>query len=145
MTAADELIQKIAAKNGVIVGRDDPVMIVHTILELFQADLRDAQAALLRAHREELEAHAGRWGAEAKEKAERILSAALGASKALMSEALNEGASSAAERLAAQVEASLEEANRSVAAAQMTSRASLIAAGVTVLAATITLIAVILK
>jgi hypothetical protein len=36
MTAVDELIQKIAAKNGVMVGRDDPVMIVHTILELFQ-------------------------------------------------------------------------------------------------------------
>jgi cell division septum initiation protein DivIVA len=145
MTAADELIQKIAAKNGVMVGRDDPVMIVHTMLELFQADLRDAQTALLRSHREELEAHAGRWGAEAKEKAERILSAALSASKALMSEASNESASIAAKRLAEQVEASLEEANRYVAAAQMTSRASLVAAGLTVLAATITLIAVLLK
>jgi hypothetical protein len=145
MTAVDELIQKIATKNGVMVGRDDPVMIVHTILEIFQADLRDAQTALLREHREELEAHACRWGAEAKEKAERILTAALSASKALMSEALNEGASIAANRLAEQVEASLEEANRSVAAAQMTTRASLVAAGITVLAATITLIAVLLK
>lgn len=145
MTAVDELIQKIAVKNGVIVGRDDPVMIVHTILEQFQADLRDSQAALLRAHREELEAHAGRWGAEAKEKAERILNASLGASKTLMSEALNEGASMAAKRLAEQVEASLKDAERSVAAAQTMSRASLIAAGFTVLAAAFTLIAVLLK
>jgi hypothetical protein len=145
MTAVDELIQKIAVKNGVMVSRDDPVMIVHTILEQFHADLRDNQAALLRAHREELEAHAGRWGTEAKEKAERILTASLGASKSLMSEALNEGASMAARRLAEQVEASLKEAERAVANAQTTSRASLIAAGFTVLAAAITLIAVMFR
>lgn len=145
MSAVDELIQKIAVKHGVMVGRDDPVMIVHTILEQFQSDLRDSQAALLRAHREELEAHAARWGGEAKEKAERILTASLSASKALMSEALNEGASMAAKRLAEQVEAALKEAERSVEAAQMTSRASLFAAGFTVLAAAITLIAVMLK
>jgi regulator of protease activity HflC (stomatin/prohibitin superfamily) len=114
MTAVDELIQKIAVKNGVMVGRDDPVMIVHTILEQSSKQTCATRKPHFSAHREELEAHAGRWGAEAKEKAERILTASLSASKALMSEALNEGASIAAKRLAEQVEASLEEANRSL-------------------------------
>lgn len=51
----EELIREIAAKHGIAVGRDDPVLILHTINARLMADSAAKQEEILAAFKEELE------------------------------------------------------------------------------------------
>jgi cell division septum initiation protein DivIVA len=80
----DELIKEIAGKHGIAVGRDDPIMILQTINARLLEDSARAQQAMLERYKEELEALSARWSSDAKQKAERVLNAALEASSNTM-------------------------------------------------------------
>jgi ElaB/YqjD/DUF883 family membrane-anchored ribosome-binding protein len=67
----------------------------------------EAQQAQLDHYKEELEALALRWGTDAKGKAERILNAALSASKEAMNQTMQENATSTAATVRAEVDAAL--------------------------------------
>lgn len=115
----DDLIREIAAKHGVAVGRDDPIIILHTINNLLAKEGQIGQQRMLATFKEELETIAHRWGDDAKNKAERILTAALVASKNAMNDAMQEGGKAAAiavrrelESLTAPITASIREAKR---------------------------------
>lgn len=92
----EDLIREIAAKHGIAVARDDPILVLQTINQRLLADSAKAQQAQLDLYKEEMEALAHRWGNDAKEKAERVLNAALTASKETMNEMVQQGAESAA-------------------------------------------------
>ena len=92
----EELIKEIAAKHGIAVSRDDPILVLQTINNRLMQDSSKAQQAQLDQYKEELEALALRWGTDAKDKAERILNAALTASKGAMDKAMQENAKSTA-------------------------------------------------
>lgn len=136
----DELIKEIALKNGVAVDRRDPIMIVHTMNTRLLAEGRKAQKEALDALKSELEEIAHRWGEEAKGKAEKIINAALAASKEAMVNGMQEGAKRAAadlERLMAQSGAEI------ASAAKNTTRAAyvnLAASVLVVIAVTVALI-----
>lgn len=98
------LIQEIAGRHGIAVGRDDPIMVMHTVNERLLRNNARAQDALVASLREELEALAHRWDKEAKTKAERILNASLKASK----EAMAAGAEQSAQAVARAVRQELE-------------------------------------
>lgn len=93
----EDLIRDIAVINGIAVGRDDPIMILHTINERLLRDTQQSQQAALDSFKSELELISHRWGLDAKDKAERILNAALQASKESMAAAINEGTRQAVE------------------------------------------------
>ncbi|MGV7209335.1 conjugal transfer protein TraM [Oxalobacteraceae bacterium A2-2] len=76
-----QLIREIASKHGIAVARDDPILVLQTINQRLLQDSVKAQEALLDHFKEELEGIATRWGNDAREKAERILNAALAASR----------------------------------------------------------------
>ena len=76
----DELIKEIAGKHGIAVSRDDPIMVLQTINARLLEDSARAQQAMLERYKEELEALSARWSSDAKQKAERVLNAALEAS-----------------------------------------------------------------
>jgi cell division septum initiation protein DivIVA len=76
----DELIKEIAGKHGVAVGRGDPIMVLQTMNARLLEDSAKAQQAMLERYKEELEALSARWSSDAKQKAERVLNAALEAS-----------------------------------------------------------------
>jgi hypothetical protein len=80
----EELIREIAAKHGIAVGRDDPILILQTINMKRDAGQRIRPAGNLGRFKSELESIAHRWGDDAKGKAERTLNAALAASKDAM-------------------------------------------------------------
>jgi hypothetical protein len=90
----DELIKEIAAKHGVAVSRDDPIMMLQTINARLLADSAKAQQAMLERYKEELEALSARWSNDAKEKAERVLNAAVEASGNTMRAGAREAAAS---------------------------------------------------
>lgn len=103
----EELIKEIAAKHGIAVSRDDPILVLQTINNRLMQDSSKAQQAQLDQYKEELEALALRWGTDAKDKAERILNAALTASKGAMDKAMQENAKSTAATVRAGVDAAL--------------------------------------
>ena len=103
----EELLKEIAAKHGIAVSRDDPIMVMQTINHRLMQDSLKAQQAQLDHYKEELESLALRWGLDAKSKAERILNAALNASKEAMNQAMQENAQSTAATVRAEVDAAL--------------------------------------
>lgn len=98
-TPVEELIKEIAATHAISVGRDDPIMILHTINKRLLLDSYNVQQELLKRFEENLEAAAQRWGDDSKARAERILNAALTASRQTMEEAAMAGTRSAVEAI----------------------------------------------
>ena len=86
MDKIEETIKEIAVKHGVAVGRDDPIMILHTINERLMRETALAQRQCLHEFKEELESAAYEWESTAKKTAERILDVALTASKKVIAE-----------------------------------------------------------
>ncbi|KEZ99665.1 conjugal transfer protein TraM [Xanthomonas citri pv. citri] len=133
----EELIKEIAAKHGIAVGRDDPILILQTINNRLLLDNQRAQEALLEQYKEELEGIATRWGNDAKAKAERILNAAMAASKEAMAKTLQDGAVAAAAVVRKEVDDALAGARRQVQVARGLSMWNLAAAAITLLAASV--------
>lgn len=81
----EALLKEVMLRHGVALGRDDPIMIMHTINLLLMQDSAAAQQKLLERFKSEMEEIGHAWDQNAKNKAERILNAALDASRDAMS------------------------------------------------------------
>jgi len=90
----ESLINEVAIKHGVVLGRNDPILILQTMNAKLMEDNAKTQQHMLHQYKEELEGIALRWGNEAKEKSERILNSSLTASKEAMANVLQESAKS---------------------------------------------------
>jgi hypothetical protein len=101
------LIREIAEKHHIAVGRNDPILVLHTINERLMKNSAASQEEILGQFRQELESVAQQWGFDAKEKAERILSAALTASQEAMRKLLLDGAKATTEILRKEIQESL--------------------------------------
>ena len=100
----DEIIKEIAITHGVSLGKNDPILILTTINSRLSEDSQKGQKIILEEFKAELEEVTARWGMEAKEKAERILTAALTASKEAMDQALEQGATKTVESIQIEIE-----------------------------------------
>lgn len=76
----DKLIGEIAQKHGVIVGREDPIMILQTMNDRLLRENAVAHDEALQGFRAELEELTHTWGNELRRHSEAMLSAALSAS-----------------------------------------------------------------
>lgn len=103
----EELIKEIAAKHGIAVSRNDPILVLQTINNRLMQDSAKAQQTQLDNYKKEIEALTRRWGMDAKDKAERTLNAALSGSKEAMNTAMQENAKSMATTVRAEVDAAL--------------------------------------
>lgn len=132
----EETIKEIAAKHGIALGRDDPILILQTINDRLMQESTTAQKAILDSFKSQLEEIAHQWGNDAKTKAERTLTAALTASKAAMEASINEAAKQTAEAVRQEIEATIEQQLApAIHEARRISLLNLIAAGMIVLAA----------
>ncbi|HAT1822791.1 TPA: conjugal transfer protein TraM [Legionella pneumophila] len=86
----NEVIQEIAGKHGVVLGRDDPVLILQTMNDRLLEENRKAQQEMLTQFKEEMESISSQWKVDAKDKAEKVLNAALASSKEAMNKILRE-------------------------------------------------------
>ena len=103
----EELIREIAAKHGIAIARDDPILVLQTINNRLMQDSAAAQQAQLDHFREELEAVSLRWKANAKDKAERVINAALAGSKSAMEQIMRDGARTTSELLRSELDSAL--------------------------------------
>lgn len=103
-------IQDIAVKHGVVLGKDDPVLILQTMNERLLDENRQAQQEMLDQFKEEMENISSQWRDYAKEKAEKTLNAALVASKEVMEKTLKESTSESVQTIRKMISGSLIEA-----------------------------------
>lgn len=69
--------QEITKKHGIILGKDDPIHMLHTYLECFLENLNERQDEEQHKLVAALELEQRKWSTESKTRAERILSATL--------------------------------------------------------------------
>lgn len=135
----EELIKEIAAKHSLALSRDDPILVLQTINNRLMHDSAKAQQTQLDQYKEELEGLALRWGNDSKDKAERILNAALAASKQAINQVMQENATSTAAAVRAEVDMALERVTRQLKNAQRISLLNVLASCITLAAAAVAL------
>ncbi|MCC5791313.1 MAG: conjugal transfer protein TraM [Legionellaceae bacterium] len=86
----NEVIKDIAVRHGVVLGKDDPVLIFQMMNERLLEENRKAQQEMLSQFKEEMECISSQWKNDAKEKAEKVLNAALAGSKEAMAKVFQE-------------------------------------------------------
>ena len=106
----DAVIQEIAVRHGVVLSKDDPILILQTMNDRLIEEARQAQAAMLTQFREEMESISSQWRDDAKEKAEKIINAALAGSKEAMARLLLESTNISAQSMERMISDSLAEA-----------------------------------
>jgi glutathione S-transferase len=131
----EELIKEIAAKHGISVSRDDPILVLQTINNRLMQDSAKAQKNQLAAYKEELEGIALRWENESKKRAERILNAALTASKS----AMDEGAKAASKAAREEIDTALAAVTEPLQAARRIGMLNVVASCITLAAAALAL------
>jgi Transcriptional activator TraM len=90
MNKFDAVIQDIAIKHGVVLSKDDPILILQTMNDRLIEESKQAQAVMLAQFREEIEHISSQWKTDAKEKAEKMLNISLAANKEVMNNLLKE-------------------------------------------------------
>jgi cell division septum initiation protein DivIVA len=134
-----ELRKEIASKHRIAVSRDDPILVLQTINNRLMQDSSKAQQIQLDHYKEELEDLAMRWGKDARDKAERILNAALTASKEILGREMQEGARSLAEAIRAEFDSELTAVMQPIRNAWRMAIFNVVAACITLLAAGVSL------
>lgn len=113
----EELLREIAAKHGIAVARDDPILVLQTINSRLMQDSARAQQVQLDRFKEEMEELSRRWSTDAREKAERIVNASLAAAREAMAAAMQEGGQQAARAARQEIDGALLQLARPVRAA----------------------------
>ena len=135
----DALIKEIAVKHGIAVGRDDPILILHTLNNQLMQDNRKVQQELLDQFKAELEGLSLRWSSDAKDKAERILNASLVASKESMEHLMQAGTNDLVATVKNDVDAALSLIEQPLRDAYRIGIMNILAACLTIFAATVLL------
>ncbi|KTD03715.1 traM protein [Legionella geestiana] len=90
-----EITQEIAKRHGVLVGRDDPILMLHTMNDMLMQENLAAQRNVLADFRTMIEEGIHRLEDGSSKKSEQILNVAILASKTLLQNAMQDGAESA--------------------------------------------------
>jgi hypothetical protein len=139
MATIDDLIKEIAVRHGIAIGKDDPLVIVHTLNEILLQEGQKAQQETMNTFKAELEDLATRWSVDAKEKAERVLNASLAASKDAMASGAKEAATVAASQLKGVIDESQRVVDKTVSGIQKASALNLLASALVLIAAIVVL------
>ncbi|QDP71438.1 conjugal transfer protein TraM [Legionella israelensis] len=122
----NEVIQDVAVRHGVVLGKDDPVLILQTMNERLLEENRKAQQEMLSQFKEEMESISSQWKNDAKGKAEKVLNAALAGSKEAMDKILKESAKESVQAMKQMLSDSLTEAYDITSQTRKTNRFTLL-------------------
>lgn len=141
----DELIALVAKNHGISLDKTDPIMVVPTLLRYVMDESQAKQREMLDEFKSELQSAQMQWDYAAKDKADRILNAALKANTAAMEQVLITGAKQTAEIIRKEVEDSLKKSRSQVNNARRVVFWNLAASVITLLAAAIACVAAFLR
>jgi Fe-S cluster assembly ATPase SufC len=135
----DALIAEIAARHGIAVSRDDPIMVLQTINSLLLHETARSQQDQLDQFKQEMEALTLRWEGDSKSKSERILNAALAAGKDAMWSVMQEGAGAASIAMRSEIDDGVGQLQALIRNARRIALVTMVASCSTLLAAAIVL------
>lgn len=141
----EELIALVAKKHGIALDETDPIMVIPTLLRFLLDESQEKQGEILSEMKSELQSVLMQWDFTAKDKADRILNAALKANKDVMEQVLTAAANQAAEVIRSAVEEELRKSRAQFQSAKKMVIWNCIAAGLTLLAAAIAFVAAFLR
>lgn len=141
----EELIALIAKKHGIALDETDPIMVIPTLLRFLLDESQEKQGEILSEMKSELQSVLMQWDFTAKDKADRILNAALKANKDVMEQVLTSAANQTAEVVRNAVEEELRKSRAQFQSAKKMVIWNCIAAGLTLLAAAIAFVAAFLR
>lgn len=107
----EQMVREIAVRHGVVVGRDDPILMLLTINERLLQDGEAAQRALLEQFKSEMEALTRRVSEEARSQAAGALQATLVAGQEALRQAVQESSTEVAETVRVEVQNSARAVN----------------------------------
>ena len=135
----EELIKEIAMKHGIAISRDDPIFVLQTINQRLMQDSARAQQAMLDEYKAELAVIAQAWSSDAKSMAERVLNAAMTASKETMIRLIDQGAKAASALMRAEVDAALGNLAGTLRNSRRLAMVNLVASALTLMAGSLAL------
>ena len=135
MDDIDGVIAEVARGHGIAIGRDDPILVLHTMHQRLMRENTAAQQALLDAYKAELEALAARWSEEATGRADRVLQAAVAGVQATMASSLQDGTGEVTASIRTEVDAALARVAQRMQDARRIAMLNLVAACITLAAA----------
>ncbi|EHT8580996.1 conjugal transfer protein TraM [Salmonella enterica] len=141
----EELIALVAKKHGIALDETDPIMVIPTLLRFLLDDSQEKQGEILSEMKSELQSVLMQWDFTAKDKADRILNAALKANRDVMEQVLTAAANQTAEVVRNAVEEELRKSRAQFQSAKKMVIWNCIAAGLTLLAAAIAFVAAFLR
>ncbi|PVZ82664.1 conjugal transfer protein TraM [Serratia sp. S1B] len=141
----EELIALVAKKHGIALDETDPIMVIPTLLRFLLDESHEKQGDILSEMKSELQSTLLQWDFTAKDKADRILNAALKANKDVMEQVLIAAAKQTAEVVRKAVEEELEKSRSQFQSSKKMVIGNCIAAGLTLLAASIAFVAAFLR
>ena len=131
----EELIREIAAKHGIAVSRDDPIFVLQTLNQRLMVDSAKAQREILQEYKAELEATARMWGNDTKDKAERVLNAAMKASTEAVATIMEKAATATSASVRGEVDLALGRVARTLRQSHRIAAINLVASAFTLMAA----------
>jgi len=141
----EELIALVAKNHGIALDKTDPIMVIPTLLRYVMDESQEKQREMLDEFKSELQSAQLQWDYAAKDKADRILNAALKANTAAMEQVLITGAKKTAEIIRKEVDESLKKSQTQVVYARRIVFWNLAASVITLLAAAIACVAAFLR
>ncbi|HHH3524903.1 TPA: conjugal transfer protein TraM [Enterobacter hormaechei subsp. steigerwaltii] len=141
----EELIALVAKKHGIALDETDPIMVIPTLLRFLLDESQEKQGEILSEMKSELQSVLMQWDFTAKDKADRILNAALKANRDVMEQVLTAAANQTAEVVRNAVEEELRKSRAQFQSAKKMVIWNCIAAGLTLLAAAIAFVAAFLR
>lgn len=106
-TDVDELLREVATRHGLVLGRDDPILVVHTLHGVLLRDMAAEQHRLLEDFRREIKAAAQSTVQASGERVDRVLRDVLGSQREDLARVLGEAGEVATRRFDLAVKDSL--------------------------------------
>ncbi len=141
----EELIALVAKKHGIALDETDPIMVIPTLLRYLLQESQEKQGEILNELKSELQSALMQWDFNAKDKADRILNAALKANTAAMEQVLITAAKRTAETIQKEVDDSLKKSQVQIKNARKLVYWNLAGSLITLLAAAIAFVAAFLR
>lgn len=141
----EELIALIAKKHGIALDETDPIMVVPTLLRYLLDESQEKQGEILDEFKSELQSALMQWDYSAKDKADRILNAALKANTEVMERVLTSTATETAAIIRKEVQDEIRKSRSHIEGARKLAMMNMAAAVITLMAAAVAFIATFYK
>ena len=141
----EELIALIAKKHGIALDETDPIMVVPTLLRYLLDESQEKQGEILDEFKSELQSALMQWDYSAKDKADRILNAALKANTEVMERVLTSEATETAAIIRKEVQDEIRKSRSHIEGARKLAMMNMAAAVITLMAAAVAFIATFYK